>query len=270
MEYQIGDFSKISRLSIKTLRYYHEYGLLSPVRIDDESGYRYYDESSLEKARIIEQLKELEFSLKDIKEILEHSTDDSDITGYITLKINVIKDKLDKYDRIYKKLDSFIERSRHEVEIKMTDRREDIVIKEIQDILIASIRFKGRYADCGQAFSKLFKGCGRYSAGAPFSLYYDNEFRENDADMEVCVPVKKAVTGEGISCRLLKGGKAVTIIHKGSYDSIGEAYKQIIDYINSAHQKAAVPSREIYLKGPGMILPRSPKKFITELQIMIF
>ncbi|HEX2954886.1 MAG TPA: MerR family DNA-binding transcriptional regulator, partial [Bacillota bacterium] len=51
MKYQIGDFSKITRLSVKTLRFYHEEGLLCPDFIDPDSGYRYYDESLLERAR---------------------------------------------------------------------------------------------------------------------------------------------------------------------------------------------------------------------------
>lgn len=63
MRYQIGDFSLISRLSIKTLRYYHECGLLEPSFVDSESGYRFYDQNCLERVRIINELKELGFSL---------------------------------------------------------------------------------------------------------------------------------------------------------------------------------------------------------------
>lgn len=74
MLYLIGDFSKISKLSIRTLRYYHEIGILSPSFIDNNNGYRYYDDNCIEKARIINELKKLEFSLGDIKEILNDCT----------------------------------------------------------------------------------------------------------------------------------------------------------------------------------------------------
>ena len=70
MEYQIGDFAVISRLGIKTLRYYHEIGLLLPTRIDPFSGYRYYDESCLARVCTIQQLKALQFSLAEIGDFL--------------------------------------------------------------------------------------------------------------------------------------------------------------------------------------------------------
>jgi len=282
MEYMIGDFSKISRLSIKTLRYYHECGLLAPVRIDNTTGYRFYDENSLERVRIIEELKDFEFSLKEIKSILENCSDDSDIKEYIVSKAEEVKGKIQKYNEIDKKLEafiyvklaestsaSFIEHSGKEEDLNMANRTSDIIIKNIPDIISASIRFKGKYMEVGKIFSKIYKNCGRYSAGAPFSLYYDNDYKDEDADIEVCVPVKKIINEEGIECKMLKGGKAITILHKGSYDLLGESYKTLIDYINSSNSKIIAPSREVYLKGPGIILPRNPKKYITEIQMLI-
>jgi Transcriptional regulator, effector-binding domain/component len=73
---------------------------------------------------------------------------------------------------------------------------------------------------------------------------------------------------EEIGSRVLKGGRVVSVIHKGPYETIGNAYKKLFGYINSNGLKVTGPSREIYLKGPGLILPRSPKKFITELQMV--
>ena len=51
--YSIGEFSKVTGLSVKTLRFYHEKGILVPSSVDDLSGYRFYDESKVEKARVI-------------------------------------------------------------------------------------------------------------------------------------------------------------------------------------------------------------------------
>ena len=50
---------------------------------------------------------------------------------------------------------------------------------------------------------------------------------------------------------------------------MGDSYKVFFDYINGNGSKVLSPSREVYLKGPGIIIPRSPKKFITEIQILI-
>src|SRR4030042_3165281 len=100
MEYQIGDFSIISRLSIKTLRYYHECGILFPNRIDNITGYRYYDEKTLDKVRIITTLKNFDFSLKEIKEILDNYNEDSQIIEYIIKKQKEIKKKINDYQEV--------------------------------------------------------------------------------------------------------------------------------------------------------------------------
>jgi len=68
--FSIGEFSRISGLSVKTLRFYHENGLLEPARIDPVTDYRYYDATCIERARVIARLRELQFPLDDIARIL--------------------------------------------------------------------------------------------------------------------------------------------------------------------------------------------------------
>lgn len=268
MQYQIGEFSIISRLSIKTLRYYHECGLLEPSLIDDESGYRYYDQSCLERVKIINELKDLDFPIKDIKEILDHCKDDSELISYVIKKSEEIKEKIDRYGQMQKKLEVFINQTRQIEEVKIQMSME-IIIKEIPDILIASIRFIGQYQEVSTIYAKLFKNYGRYCSGVPFSLYYDKDYKEDDADIEACVPVRTSIEIDGIKCRELKGGKAVTVIHKGSYETLGQSYQEIFDHINENKRQIQLPHREVYIKGPGMILPRSPKKFVTEIQMLL-
>lgn len=64
--YKIGEFAKLTNLSVKTLRYYNEIGLLLPEEVDIYSGYRYYGDRNLEEIRIIKQLKEAGFTLEEI------------------------------------------------------------------------------------------------------------------------------------------------------------------------------------------------------------
>ena len=266
MPYQIGDFSKIARLSIKTLRYYHECGLLEPVAVDESSGYRYYSEKSLEKAKIITELKALDFSLPEIKAILDNYHDDAEIVDFLQHKAVEVAQKIRRYEAISDRLALLIKR---EEELKMNNQHNDLVVKTIPDLLIASIRFKGQYSAVGPVFGKLMRACGRYYNGTPFCLYYDAEYQDTDADIEACVPVKQAVNTTEIASRLLTGGQALTKIHQGPYSSIGESYKALIDYLHTSSTKTVLPHREVYLKGPGLISPRSPKKFVTEIQMMM-
>ena len=70
MKMQIKEFAELTGVSVRTLHYYDEIGLLKPSEVDAQNGYRFYDEKSLERMREILFYRELDFSLKTIAEIL--------------------------------------------------------------------------------------------------------------------------------------------------------------------------------------------------------
>lgn len=266
-EYQVGDFSKITRLSIRTLHYYHEMGLLLPTRTDEWTGYRYYDEKSVEKARLIWELKELDFSLKEVKEILENFQNDDEIGAYLARKSREIGEKIAAYAGIREKLNLIMKKGE---ENKMVDnKKQEVLVKELPDLLIVSERFKGKYEDVGRAFGRLYRIGGSAAGGAAFSLYYDKDYKEEQADIEACVPVKREISKDGVQSRLLPGGRAVCLIHHGPYEKIGESYQVVFDYLAQNGYSAQSPSREVYLKGPGMVFRGDPEKYLTEIQVLI-
>ena len=148
----------------------------------------------------------------------------------------------------------------------------EIVEKSVPDVRIAGIRWKGRYADTGQYFGKLARALGRHIAGRPFNMYYDEGFKEEDADIETCFPVredKEIKAPEDITIRTLPGGKVVSIKHKGPYDQIGRSYEKISSYLKQKNHRIGAQPREIYIKGPGMIFKGNPKNYLTEIQFPI-
>ncbi len=265
MEYQIGDFSKIISISVKTLRYYHEINLICPCRIDSESGYRFYDDSCINKAQRIKILKALDFNLKEIKNIIEKYEEDDDLSMIMKLKLIETKTKINEYRQIQKTLELIISNQRK----TSMKNNEDIIIKKVDDILIASIRTKDKYSNVGMYMSKISKQYSKVICGKPFSLYYDTEYKEDGVDMEICFPVKQQIDNNGVTTRILKGGQVLSVFHKGAYEEIGEAYKSLLYYINKNSIKISMPTREIYIKGPGMIFEGKPQKYLTELQMII-
>ena len=105
--------------------------------------------------------------------------------------------------------------------------------------------------------------------GKPFCLHYDQEKKEDDADFEACMPVRGAKEVEGISTRILPGGRCVALQHLGPYDDIEDSYRRLKDHLQANEIKTRIPSREVYLKGPGMIFRGNPKKYLTEIQFMV-
>jgi effector-binding domain-containing protein len=267
MKFSIGQFSSITSLSIKALRLYHEKGILIPTEVDEFTKYRYYNESNFETARIIKILRNYDFTLAEIKVILEECDEETNLLEQLIEKSKQIKTKVERYEATLNSLESLI---KIEKENKMdTEQTFEIEEKTVDTILIAGYRMKGQYQDIGNGFSIVGKKFGKYTNGKPLALYYDGEYKEDDADYEACFPIRKGSSTDEISVRELKGGKCLTLIHKGPYDKLSESYKKLFEYINAKGKKTKLPTREVYLKGPGMIFRGNAKNYLTELQIFM-
>lgn len=151
----------------------------------------------------------------------------------------------------------------------MSTSEHEIEERDVAPIIVAGTRMRGRYGDIGKAFGSLFKRLGRNIAGKPMCLYYDGQYREDDADFEPCVPVRRIVDAEGISSRELPAARCVTLVHQGPYEELCRSYSRAMKYAQDHGYTIKPPTREIYLKGPGMIFRGNPKKYLTEIQLPI-
>ena len=149
----------------------------------------------------------------------------------------------------------------------MANKKEfEVERKNLDTVRVASIRWRGKYGDCGERLSALFKKMGRYSCGKPMNLYYDEGYKNEDADIETCIPIREGKEIEGISIRTIEGGPGLALIHKGPYDQLSESYERLTNYAKEHGLAIKGPGREVYIKGPGMIFKGNPKKYLTEIQ----
>ena len=266
--FTIGEFSKVTGLTVKTLRFYHEQGLLLPTSVDDSTGYRYYDRSKIEIARIISHLRSVDLPLDEIGTILRNSGDDADLREVMERQKSLLETKIKRYREIVRSLNQFLVQE-EEARRLMTVSSFQVEEKQTDAAMVAGIRMKGKYSDCGPVFSRLCKALGRYLAGKPLMLFYDSEYRETDADIEPCVPVRNCQPVDGISIRQLPGGRCVSLLHKGPYDQLGQSYATILDYVRAKGYTVQLPTREVYHKGPGMIFRGNPRNYLTEIQFLI-
>ena len=263
--YKISDFSKITSLSVKALRYYDEEQILTPSRRDEDTSYRYYSEEDFKKAQLIVLLRSLEFSISEIKDVLANCSDAVDLPCYLEEKKLMIENRIRGEKELIKKLNLYI---------KPTDREEismnyEIEVKEIAPVSVASIRYKGKYSDVGKYIGTLYKVVKGDAAGAPIQLYHDAEYMEDGADLELCVPTEKAVSHPDVALKKLPAVRALCTTHAGSYEKLNLAYKALMDYANENHLNFTTPSREIYVKGPGMIFKGNEENYVTEIIIPI-
>ncbi|HAX37599.1 MAG: hypothetical protein A2Y37_05155 [Spirochaetes bacterium GWB1_60_80] len=272
----MGEFSATTRLTVKTLRLYHDEGILVPERIDPSSGYRYYGDGSWQRAQSIILLRELGFSHKELKDILAECQEDHDLPKFLAQRMGIVKQELAQLIERHSRLALYLATLSSPVDSAAASGRNDggakrgdngVYEKQLPELLIASIRFKGSYDQIGGHFAALFKAAGRYACGAPLALYHNSEYREEDADIEAAIPIRKEISFPQGSCRRIGPGAALCTQHRGPYDSLGGSYRILFELLHARDLLPLVPSREVYLKGPGLIFLRDPKRFVTEIQI---
>jgi DNA-binding transcriptional MerR regulator/effector-binding domain-containing protein len=266
--YSIGEFSRITGLTVKTLRFYHEKGILVPSSVDDATGYRFYDAGKIEKARVIMRLRAMEFSVEDIATVLGECSDEADILGYLERQKNALQQRIREDRDIVRSLNDIIW-SENAAKRLLADSSHSVEEKDCEPLLVAGYRMKGKYSDCGRGFSLLAKAVGRHICGKALCLYYDGEYREDDADFEPCFPIRKEVVAAGCSVRTLPGERCLTLVHRGPYDQLGRSYAKIMKAADERKLTVSLPTREVFVKGPGMIFQGNPKNYLTEIQLPV-
>ena len=258
--YQISHFSKISGLTVKALRYYDEQGMLKPSYRDKNTLYRYYNENDLKKAQLIRLLRSLEFSISEIKEVLEMVNNEADLTYILQEKIVNIKENIRREKELIKKMNRCLS---HNV-AKTESQTYEITLEEIPPTLVASIRFTGKYGEIGEYIPFLYKAVKEKVNGAVINCYYDEECME-EADMELCLPTKKQIVANTVNCKYLPAIKAVCTTHYGSHEMLHFAYKALFNYVSEHGIAVITPFREIYEKSPGMVFKGNPQNYVTKI-----
>jgi len=134
--FKIGDFSKLSFVSVKTLRFYDEMGLLKPVKVDRFTGYRYYAADQLHQLNRILLLKDLGLSLEEIAKLLKEEVPMASILDIVRVKQSELKDKLQKESERLDRVEEWLEQLNKEG--KMSEY--EVVIKKVPPQKVASVR----------------------------------------------------------------------------------------------------------------------------------
>lgn len=121
MKILINEIAKLADVSVRTLHYYDEIGLLKPSAVDEQNGYRFYDESSLERLQAILFFRELDFPLKDISKLL--SSPNYDRNKALTEQKHLLTLKKERLERLIFALDSLM-KGENTMDLKAFDNSE--------------------------------------------------------------------------------------------------------------------------------------------------
>ena len=260
---KISEFSKLSHLTIKALRFYEKEGLLKPASVDEWNGYRFYDTSQLEVAAKIKSYRQLDLSIEEIKAVFNGS----DVKEILQKKIGILAKEKQVIESRLSIIKSILEDK--EMKYQVTEK----VIPE--KIVYTAEAVLKTYSDTmhwipsvGQACLKLNPGLKCTEPPYEFCEYLDGEYKDTD----IHIRHNEAVTAFGkendlIKFKKLTEAKVLSIYHKGAYDKIGEAYAFLMKYAEQNGYKAAGLARECYID--GIWNKESVEDWLTEIQLPI-
>lgn len=145
----------------------------------------------------------------------------------------------------------------------------EIEIREIEPIRVAYMDYKGIASEANKVFPKVFQAIMGKTNGAPFFCYIIMNPETRIGEIQLCVPTSEIPNGHGIEAKEMPRIKAVCVTHIGPYETLHQAYAAIDRYAAENKILLQPPFREVFMKGPGMILKGNPHKYITEIQFPI-
>ncbi|MGL6200496.1 MAG: GyrI-like domain-containing protein [Lachnospiraceae bacterium] len=142
---------------------------------------------------------------------------------------------------------------------------DQIEIRDIEPIRVAYMSYAGIATEANKVFPKVFQSVRGKSNGAPFFNYLSMSPETKAGEMELCVPTAETPAGRGIEVKEMPRVKAVCATHIGTYETMNAAYSAIDKYAAENDLKLMPPFREVFIKGPGMMLKGNPDKYVTEI-----
>lgn len=273
--YRIGEFSKLSGLSIDTLYHYDKMRLLEPIKVDRFSGYRYYEADQLVTVNKIMALKDANFTLDEIAAILHRKLP-------IAALVHMLEDKSIQLEEELDKEINRLERLRTNIFLIKNGgipQMNEITIKSVEPIRIASIRRSFHSSRFDEELTDMWAKVNEYidkmkgKRTIPCMMLYHIGWSDMDSsemlEVEVVEPITLSFAGNDQVkvYELTSVEKMVCIVHKGPFSTIAGTYKALYDWIRQNNYKISGPLREIYHKGEW--ITDDPQEYITELQVPI-
>lgn len=266
--YSIGELSKACNVTIRTLRYYDEIGILKPDFINNKD-YRFYSPDKIINLNYIRILKDLNFSLKEISNFIHHDIDFEIINEVYRNKLDVLNKEIESLKEI--KLDLKNKISKINLVNTENVRKEKIIIKKIPAVTVAKEKFTGKldlniFALNLRKFKTMLSGKKIKSSGYYKSISYNfRTFDFNNSDMDIYVKIDDNLLNKFSFIEKRKAYSCVSYLHHGPYETLQDSSEFLFDWLDENNYKHTGNIIYIYIICYDITL--DSKKFVTELQI---
>ncbi|HEY0755096.1 MAG TPA: MerR family transcriptional regulator [Ktedonobacteraceae bacterium] len=271
--FKIGDFSRLSLVSVKALRYYDELGLLKPERVDEFTGYRYYSASQLTRLNRILAMKDMGLSLQQIAFLLDQEPGPDQIRGMLRLKQAELRQQVAEGQDRLARIEAWLQGFEQEAAMPAYD----VILKNVAPLRVAQARGispRMGQPEMGMTLDRLFDqvmaSIGQQGATLlepAITLYYDAELREHDVHLGACMAFEGTLhESEQIQVIELPAATMASAIHRGNFSTLNQAYNAILTWIEANGYHISGHNRElnlVYERGGDQ------SKFVTEIQFPV-
>ncbi|MEV0197650.1 MerR family transcriptional regulator [Nonomuraea sp. NPDC050691] len=266
----IGDFARLGLVSVRMLRHYDAIGLLRPAHVDPVTGYRSYQAAQLSRLNRLVALKDLGFTLEQVRAILDDEVSTEELHGMVRLRRAELEARISA-DRARLR---GVEARLRAIEREGGMGTVDVVVKRVAPARVAQLSaLAASYEpeDIGPVVQPLFgELCARLDAAGvspvgPSVAYY---LPEGDGAVRVHaafpVSAEPPAGGEPRVVTLPGIERAATAVHHGSMDGVGPTFQALAHWIEENGYRSLSLGREVYLH-----CPEEEDAWVTELQIEV-
>lgn len=258
----IGQFSKACCVSIKTLRHYEKIGLLRPARVDEWTGYRYYDGEQISTMLLIRRLKRYGFSLLEIGRMIDEPQDSRALLAALERQRDVLEGRMEQTAQIIRELETHLSSFERTGDIMDYQNAYAVTLQDVPEQWVLSSRQRMSVREYGIYYGKLYERVAREHIavdGRSMCVYFDEAFDPENMDAELALGVKDPAQ----ATRAIPGGQMATTVHCGPYSGLSDAYGALTRWMADHGYELAGAPYEVYRRNQFDHLP--PEQWETDI-----
>jgi DNA-binding transcriptional MerR regulator len=267
--FAIGEFARHGRVSVRMLRHYDAIGLLRPAHVDPATGYRAYQAAQLAELNRVVALKDLGFTLEQVRVLLDEQVSVEQVRGMLALRRADLEATVAASTQRLAQVESRL----RAIELDGQLPAHEVVVKHLPAARMAELSTTAdsfHPDDIGSVVHPLCAELGRRLAAAEvtpvgrLTCYYDKALGGDGAlAVHAAVPIatEHGADLNGLSITDLPPADHATLVHRGPMDAVLPAWQALARWIDARGYHSTGPSRELYLECPA-----DPTEWVTELQ----
>lgn len=243
----IGDFSRATRLSAKALRFYHQVGLLEPAAVDPVNSYRLYDADQIHEARVIQHLRSLDMPVDEIKRALQ-TQGPAARREAITEHLQRMEERLAATQGAVTSLRELLAEASTPIEVRRVPAIEVAILHDTIELPALGSWFDETHRALREELGRE----GLEPTGPLGGLWSTDLFLRERGGCALFFPVEatRSSTRWGrAQHETLPASTMAVAVHRGSDDTIGQAYAALGSHVAGLGRGAPGPIRESYLDG---------------------